>query len=243
MSRIDRIYANLVIRKFLSQWTVEASEIPSDHQMISVRYAPERAPFIGKGRWSWPLGLLHDKPLNETIHELGIELHNRLQHLAPGDRSSNPQTLWQEFKDRIKEEATAAAKLQMCKISKCIAALQNDLKEARKAPTLDDDEPARINVIALEREIDHLTKKRYKSAYNRAQAQWFMKGEQISKYWSKVNSPRTPRDLMYRLVHPETQRMITRSDEMAELTRDYRDNIQKEGLLDPLQSPANRTLT
>ena len=237
LSRIDRIYANPVIRKFLSQWTVEASEIPSDHQMISVRYAPERAPFIGKGRWSWPLGLLHDKPLNETIHELGIELHNRLQHLAPGDRSSNPQTLWQEFKDRIKEEATAAAKLQMCKVSKRIAALQNDLKEARKAPTLDDDEPARINVIALEREIDHLTKKRYKSAYNRAQAQWFMKGEQINKYWSKVNSPRTPRDLMYRLVHPETQRTITRSDEMAELTRDYHDNIQKEGLLDPTTEP------
>ena len=36
LSRIDRIYANPVIRKFLSQWTVEASEIPSDHQMISV---------------------------------------------------------------------------------------------------------------------------------------------------------------------------------------------------------------
>ena len=68
----------------------------------------------------------------------------------PGDRSSNPQTLWQEFKDRIKEEATAAAKLQMCKISKRIAALRNDLKEAREAPTLDNDEPAHMNVIALE---------------------------------------------------------------------------------------------
>ena len=73
-----------------------------------------------------------------------------------------------------------------------------------------------------------------------------MKGEQINKYWSKVNNPRTPHNLMYRLVHPETQRTVTRSDEMAELARDYHDNIQKEGLLDPITEPhkseINKTL-
>ena len=239
LSRIDRIYADPAIRKFLSRWAVETSEIPSDHRMVSVRYTPARAPFIGKGRWSWPLGLLHDKPLNDTIRELGIELQTRLRHLVPGDRSSNPQTLWQEFKDRIKGEATTAAKLQMCKISRRIIALQSDLKEARRAHTLDDDEASRLNVIALEREIDYLTKKRYKTAYTKAQAQWSLKGEQISKYWSKVNSPKTPRDLIYRLVHPRTQETVTRSDKMAELTRDYHNDIQKDGLLDPTVEPRN----
>ena len=80
-------------------------------------------------------------------------------------------------------------------------------------------------------------KKRYKTTYNKVQAQWFMKGEQINKYWSKVNSPRAPCDLIYRLVHPQTQETITRSDRMAELARDYHDNIQKEDLLDPTAEP------
>ena len=243
MSRIDRIYANPTIGKSLSNWTVETSEIPSDHKMTSVRFAPEKAPFIGKGRWSWPLGLLHNKPLNQTICTLGIEPQDQLQRTIPNDRSSNAQTLWQEFKDKIKEEATAAAKLQMCQISKHITKLQDDLKEARRVPTLDDDEPSRLNIIALEREIDYLMKKRYKTAYNKAQTQWFMKGEQVNKYWSKVNNPRTPRDLIYRLIHPDTREAITRSDKMAELARDYHENIQTEGLLDPTATPRQAAIS
>ena len=77
------------------------------------------------------LAIEQDNP--RPIHDLGTELHDRLQCLMPGDRSSNPQTLWQEFKDRIKKEVTAAAKLQMCKILKHIVTLQNNLKETRKA--------------------------------------------------------------------------------------------------------------
>ena len=189
MSRIDRIYANQETGRFLSDWVVEPSEIPSDHRMALVHFSPRRAPFIGTGRWTWPLGLLHDKPLNETINSLGLELQRKLALLTPNDRSSNAQTLWQQFKDEIRAVAKTAAKTQMCKISKRISALQKDLKETRRNSTLDEDESTRINAIALEREIDHLTKKRYKSNYNKAQTHWFMKGEQINKYWSKVNSP------------------------------------------------------
>jgi len=70
--------------------------------------------------------------------------------------------------------------------------LKRDLADATKSSTLDEDERSRINVIALDREIDHLEKKRYKAAHNRAQAHWFIKGEQVNKYWSKVNNPKTP---------------------------------------------------
>jgi len=118
MSRIDRIYADPDTGKCLSDWSVEPSEIPSDHRMTLVRFAPQHAPFIGKGRWSWPLGLLHDKPLNRTIHTLGLELQEQLGALPVHDRTSNAQILWQQFKDRIKKEAGTAAKSQLCKISK-----------------------------------------------------------------------------------------------------------------------------
>ena len=106
----------------------------------------------------------------------------------------------------------------MCKISKCITALKKDLADANRDVNLDEDIHLRVNAISLDHGIDHLEKKRYKAAYDKAQAHWFMKGEHINKYWSKVNNPRTPQDLIYRLVHPNTQEIITRLDKMAELT-------------------------
>ena len=242
MSRIDRIYACPELGMHLSDWTVESTEIPSDHRMTLVRFAPQNAPFIGKGRWSWPLGLLHDKPLNEKIHSLGIVLQEKLKDLPPNDRASNAQTLWQHFKDDIKKEACTVAKSQLSKISKRIVALKKDLAEASRSTALDEEEPARTNVIALDREIDHLEKKRYKSAHNKAQALWFVKGERVNKYWSRVNNPRTPRDLIYRLIHPTTQEAITRSDKMSELARDYHDNLQQEGLLQPTVEPHKSTI-
>ncbi|KIM64468.1 hypothetical protein SCLCIDRAFT_23478 [Scleroderma citrinum Foug A] len=92
-------------------------------------------------------------------------------------------------------------------------------------------------IIALDREIDHLEKKHYKTAHNKAQALWFIKGEQVNKYWTRVNNPRTPHDLIYRLIHPNTQEVVTRSDKMSELVRDYHENLQKEGLLQPTTEP------
>jgi len=177
MSRIDRVYAAPDTGKCLSGWSVEPSKIPSDHRMTLVRFAPQNVPFIGKGRWSWPLGLLHDEPLNQIIHTLGLELQERIGALPLQDRTSNAQILWQQFKDRIKKEAGITAKSQLCKISKRIVALKKDLAEATKSITLDEDEHSRINVIALDCEIDHLEKKRYKAAHNGAQAHWFIKGE------------------------------------------------------------------
>ena len=159
MSRIDRIYVNPETRRCLSDWTVEPSEIPSDHKMTLICFAPQYTPFIGKGRWSWPLGLLHDKPLNQMVHTLSLELQQQLGSLSPNDRTSNAQTLWQQFKVRIKKEAGLAAKSQMCKISKHILALEKDLTEARRSTTLDSDKSSRTNVIALDHEIDHLEKK------------------------------------------------------------------------------------
>ena len=154
----------------MSNWVVEPSEIPSDHKMTLVRFAPQHAPFIGKGRWSWPLGLLHDKPLNQSIHTHELELQEQLETLSQTDRTTNAQTLWQKFKDDLKSDASTAAKSQMCKISKRITALKKDLADANRDVNLDEDIHSRVNAISLDHEIDHLEKKRYKAAYDKAQA-------------------------------------------------------------------------
>ncbi|KAG2743742.1 hypothetical protein P692DRAFT_20674274, partial [Suillus brevipes Sb2] len=81
--------------------------------------------------------------------------------------------------------------------------------------------------IILEKEINHLQKKRHKKSSLSAQAQWATHGETISKYWSRVNSPKSPRDVIHRLNIPNTNRYTTKSEEMAEIARMYHDEIQR----------------
>ena len=233
MSRLDRIYIKEDLEDNVSDWSCDIPGIPTDHKMVSARLTPTNAPHIGKDRWSWPLGLLHDKQLNKKIHERGQKLCTDLEELRVDDRSSNAQTLWQNFKDDIKIEATKAAKEQIPKITQRIKALKQDLAQTHQNDEIDSSPSIRTSAAFIEREIDHLEKKKFRKAYTRSQALWHLKGEKISKYWSKVNNPKKPRDLIHRLIDPQTQKPITRSDEMARLTRDYHESLQTEDLQPP----------
>ena len=57
-----------------------------------------------------------------------------------------------------------------------------------------------------------------------------LNAERISKYWSAVNRDKKPRDLFYALKKPDEEGYETRSDRMAELTRDYHEKLQFEGI-------------
>ena len=267
MSRLDRIYTKEGLEENLTEWTHEVPGIPSDHKMVSVRLTLNNAPQIGKDKWSWPLGLLNDKELNRQINLRGQQLCLDIKDLSPDNRSSNAQTLWQNFKDDIKKEAAKTAKKQIPKISQRISALKKDLSQTWQHDDLDTSPQTRTDTAILEREIEHLEKKKYRRAYTRSQALWHLKGEKINKYWTRVNNPKKPRDLIYRLIDPRTQQPVTRSDGMARLARDYHENLQSEELLpetdtqrqeainksldaipdgqkltDPLQSPLNNTI-
>ena len=233
MSRIDRIYAQTGNENAIVNWSHDISSIPSDHKMVSLRLAPPDAPFIGKDRWSWLLGLLHNKDLNKSILNLGQELQDKINGIIDEDPSTNPQILWQEFKEGIKREAQSATKKQIPKITQKITALKKDLTETYQCESLDTSPDTRTNAAFIEKEIEYLEKKKYRRAFTRSQALWHLKGEKVNKYWTRINNPRKPRDLVYRLVDPNSQRPTTRSDEMAELARNYHDSLQTENILPP----------
>jgi hypothetical protein len=116
MSCLDRIYASATRTHSLSRWEHEHTTIPSDHKMVSMLFAPLQAPHIGKGRWTWPLGLLNDDKLTLKIAELRINLQREIPSL-PGDHSmGNIQRLWEDFKQNICREAKASAKVQLANI-------------------------------------------------------------------------------------------------------------------------------
>ncbi|KAF8834731.1 hypothetical protein BDN67DRAFT_1044848, partial [Paxillus ammoniavirescens] len=188
-------------------------------------------PYLGKGRWTWPLGLVHDKDLNKKITELGKKLQSDLVALSPENRpDNNAQHLWEHFKIEISNEAKLTVKKQLSKISNRIKAIKEDVQRANTTLDIDSNPDTRAHIIHLEQEIDHLEKKKYKSVYLRVQSQWHTKGERISKYWSMVVKPKHPRDIIYKLIDPGTNKITTRLSKMAEIAKNYHDGLQQIGL-------------
>jgi hypothetical protein len=57
------------------------SPVPTDHWLVSVRYAPAEATHIGKGRWSWPLAALNDRKLMLRLEKQGKSLERDIRNL------------------------------------------------------------------------------------------------------------------------------------------------------------------
>ena len=51
--------------------------------------------------------------------------------------------------------------------------------------------------------------------------------KEISRYWSTINTPKRPRDIVYSLHGPHTATLSTKSSEMAEIARRYHDELQQ----------------
>ncbi|KAG2738232.1 DNase I-like protein, partial [Suillus brevipes Sb2] len=108
-SRLDRIYSSPSHDNSLYDWSACTSAIPTDHHMILVRYAPPNMPHIGKGRWSWPLGLVNDEKLLDKMSKIGQMTQRKIEtNQQPG--GFNPQSEWEDFKIKIRQEAKKTSK-------------------------------------------------------------------------------------------------------------------------------------
>lgn len=231
LSRLDRIYVSAALNESTTDWDSYISQVPTDHKMVLTRSAPPGLPHIGKGRWAWPIGILSDESLIEKIVKLGIETQQEIEKMTHRDDTMNPQIAWMNFKSTMNSLAKDTAKVHMAKINQRIRQLTKDLHHTTNSQSLDTSNDLRSHCILLEKEIEHLQKKRYKNAHLRAQAQWAIKGETLCKYWSKVNSPKKPRDIIYGLRKPGSPHLTTKSEDMAEIARDYHDKVQQTDLL------------
>ena len=76
-ARLDHIYVSKKAEPFTFDWEIKESAIPTDHAMVSMRYAPKEAPHIGKGHWMLPLSLIHNEKFLEKLAEEGIGFQNQ----------------------------------------------------------------------------------------------------------------------------------------------------------------------
>jgi hypothetical protein len=228
LSRLDRIYTNRNLSNHLSDWEVTDTIIPSDHKMVLARLVPPTIPFIGPGRWTTPLALLTNNDLLNQITDIGKTLQQELEFSAHTDTS--PQTQWSEFKQQMTTMIKESSKHQLAKMRNKMMAIEKDIRSTEQCEDLDTDRNQRSNIAFLRHKLQYLNQKINRNARAKAQAKWFEKGEKINRYWINLHKPRKPRDPIYALSDPTSNKITTKSSNMAEITRKYHDDLQSKHL-------------
>lgn len=231
MSRLDRIYTNDPLSRNIYDWDVTDTMIPSDHKMVLARIVPPHTPYIGDGRWTFPIFLMTDDALLKNIEKLGGAFQEQMNE--PHEDNTIIQKRWLLLKSDITELAKKAGKSQLARITQKIRSLKKDIAELQQHPDLDTEQEQRTNLVILQHELQHLELKKGKTERIKAQAKWHDKGEKINKYWIRTHTPRRLRDIMHSLCNPSTNTLSSRSSKMAKIARDYHDNLQQENLLSP----------
>jgi len=149
----------------------------------------------------------------------------------PADAATSIQYEHEKFKKMIIDEAKHTAKVMAPKLKQKLALLQNDLKAVTNDTTLST-EAKKAEIGILDQQIKQLLATIHLRSRANAKATHRIEMESVTKYFMKHKSSVTPRDIMQKMKVPgSTQEIYTRKSEiMAELARDYHEDIQLDGI-------------
>ncbi|KAK7040434.1 DNase I-like protein, partial [Favolaschia claudopus] len=232
-SRIDRMYIRRDLFDNSFEWGIKTVGIETDHRMISVRLTCDNATQLGHGRWSWPKHLNDDPILKRYIDEKGKILKENIEKSRAWEArvpEFNPQHLWACFKSDIVKKARERSKVIIPKMEKEIADYETRLNEILGDQTMNEEE-RKLSAAVITEKIVQLEQKRHRSARLTAQIRNRIEGEVIGKYWTMLNKPAKPREVIHRLrITPENPdeepTYETNSKKMATMARNYHNKIQ-----------------
>lgn len=161
-SRLDRIYITRRASCMTFDWKACPSPVPTDHWLVTVKYAPSDTPIIGKGRWTFSAQALRDETLIETLIARGVRLQLDLDDIRTRqvDRNlSNPQHLWQDFKRDISALTKARTKVTHYKINTHTRLLKSDIKALTNNPDADNSNKIRLEEAYLTSKLEQLERK------------------------------------------------------------------------------------
>ena len=188
-ARLDHIYVSRKAEPFTFDWEIKESAIPTDHAMVSVRYAPKEAPYIGKGRWTLPLSLIHNKKFLEKLAEEGIAFQAQatrdwIEHT--NRQTANIQTCWETYKEEAHKIAKGIAKECVYKINSRIKAIEKDLKQTNNALDISMSNERQAHEAYLTNQLKQLKKKEVRNQTDLLKAKLANHGERLGGIWSTL---------------------------------------------------------
>ena len=243
-SRLDRIYTREDIYPWCTDWKIEHPGFGTDHSLVSVQVTSENMPFIGRGRWAIPVNLLKNKQLKKETQELARKLQSDVEQAALMNRATgDPQLAMKTFKTKVVELYKSYQKTHQPRLENAIKSLQKELENKADAPDLTADEVQEQSMLITER-INALEKKRRDEARLLSSARNRLEGETMSKHWVRSAREAAPRDTIRALRNPlgDQTRQETRSDKMAEIAKEYHEQLLAIDR-NPGEEPDERRLT
>ena len=228
-SRLDRIYTSNDLLLCSTEWNIEHTAIPTDHRIVSARISCRESPFIGKGRWTIPLQLIHDHTFIKALASLGEKALTTAQKSdQEGGRTdqNNAQLALHQFKREARTLARNTLKRKTPKIQAAIASLKREIAQKQNDPGFPANVAVQQEVAQLEAHLLSLEQRRHGQVQLSTSTHYALNQERITKYWSAVNKEKKPRDLFYMLRQPNSGSVASRSDEMAQLARNYHEALQ-----------------
>ncbi|THG95430.1 hypothetical protein EW026_g6221 [Hermanssonia centrifuga] len=144
--------------------------------------------------------------------------------------------MWKEFKDDVSRIARKIAKtkttpldIEIAANKKLLANIQNEHPSPGNEIT---DENKAMNMKVTQDRLRELESKKHKRIRQSVAAHDRLKGKTINKYWININKAKKPRDIIYSLKRPGdlAGNHATRSEDMAQLARDYHEKLQSDGV-------------
>ena len=105
---------------------------------------------------------------------------------------ANPQTLWKQFKDDIREIAKKHNKESRAKTSKRMTLIREDMNQLTNHPNLDTNDEIHHNEVFLANELAHLEKIQARDHGDELRATITHHGEVLGGIWSAINKERKP---------------------------------------------------
>jgi exonuclease III len=232
-SRLDRIYVAKQKAKHTFDWHIGPSSVPTDHWMVSVRFAPKNATHIGSSRWTWPLSALNDKKLMDRIERKGRQLESRLENLDQLNREAdNAQTLWLQFKNDITNLAKFTTCIAFHKRNSKINNLNHDRENILQNDEFNENPKLQWEEALLANRIAHL--ERLNSVNQRAKlaTKITLHGEKLGTTWANILKAKPPKSTIIRLQTQDTTlgHFETNSKKMASLARNYHEQLQSKDI-------------
>jgi len=234
-ARLDRIYISKTAEPFTFDWEIKESPIPTDHAMVSVRYAPREAPYIGKGCWTLPLPLLQNEKLLGRIADRGTEFMTNAtrDRIERTDRqTANIQTHWEAYSKSIHKIAKEITKECYHKITSRIRAIEKDLKDTNNDPEISTNREKQRHKAYLASQLKQLKKKEAKDRKDLLNAKLANHSEKLGGMWSALGKEKRPRNPIHRLKIPNTNppQYERHLKKMAGIARDHHESLQNEDI-------------
>lgn len=239
-SRIDRIYVKEDIFNECTEWGINASPIPTDHDIISAKITIPSDPIIGRGQWAILTRLVRNKRTRLAIQRLGRELQERLKGATHRTAWEIPQKLLKKFKVTVRDALRDHERRAQPMIVRKIETLTENLRRTLNDDTQPEDK-VRLVATHIRREIHALIKLTHQNDRDFPAAVDTAEGEKIGKTWSNHHKVKKPQDIIKCLRELTGEGTVEGPKDMAEIAARCHETLQHQEH-DPIVGPEGTRL-